>query len=47
MTKEQELEIIRVCGLNYEYNDIPPALRKELEKEIEEEHIRESARSED
>jgi len=28
MTKAEKKEIIRVCGPNYEYTDIPPAIRK-------------------
>ena len=27
MTKEEEKEVIRICGKNYDYWDIPPAIR--------------------
>jgi len=32
MTKEEEKEIIRVCGSDYDYWDIPPAIRKRDEE---------------
>ena len=33
MTKSEEKEIIRVCGKDYDYWDIPPAIRKRDEDE--------------
>ena len=33
MTKNEEKEIIRVCGENYEYEDIPTFIRNRDEKE--------------
>ena len=33
MTQEEEKEIIRVCGPDYDYWDIPPAIRKRDEDE--------------
>ena len=33
MTPEERKQIIRVCGKDYGYWDVPPAIRKRMEKE--------------
>ena len=47
MTKEEEKEVIRVCGENYEENDIPAYIRKrDLEKLEAEERLGEEYKQE-
>ena len=33
MTQEQTNEVVRVCGLGFDYWDIPPAWRKDISEE--------------
>ena len=42
MTPAEEKEVIRVHGPDYKWNDIPAYIRKRIQKEVRDDHIRTS-----